>query len=839
MYKAIWDTETGGVTLQNYKSDETLSVSPRPVFYEELDLLGLDKLPDGKAWHYPHCKEPLLWACNKQYYYKGQFVFEAKGANLYDSAIIQLQPGAEGLTLNPVNVKEMLERCKDAMFHIESEAIEFIRSTYEQYSRNKLIREKALANQIDFEALAAKVEKSQKKKMAIVKEDCESFDIMPIDQAKDSGKQIYQTTAKIDVFLTSFSGGKDSQVVLDLCTRALPPEAFQVIYSDTGYELPTSLSLYREVQRYYHKKYPTLQFRLAKNHESVLNYWDQIGTPSDTHRWCCTIMKTAPLYRMLKVEGTNKQAKVLAFEGTRGEESVKRSTYERIGKGVKHNGVINARPIYSWSTIEVFLYLIGNDLPINNAYRLGKPRVGCLICPFSSEWDDMIVNHCFPKELSPFLTRIEDWAKSRNIPNLEEYIKGHKWKLRASGKFLKVPRKVSFIADRMNVKGSADNPSLPIDTWLPILGKCVTAKNGNTTSGELRHRDQIHTFEIQYKEDKSCEFIIRNLSDPIFAGLIKRAIYKSVYCINCESCEVECPTGALSVYPKISISTSKCIHCYKCLNFHNKGCVVADSIDMVQTEKTKLTGISGYGTFGLREEWLTEYLLNKDDFWKDNTLGNKQVDSMKAWLKDAGIIDSSYRITPFGEYIADIKDDFPDSIWEIIWINLSYKSPLIKWFNENAPVEAIYSKAIFKAIYESQYQEGLTTFAYSLDALFNFLASSPIGTDFNQKIDLSKLEAKRGGYNDITDCGVLYSLYKYAQSQDVYTFRVSDLYSQAATIGLKSEFGTSRQSFEKMLHSLNSNSKGMVIAELNMGLDHIILKNNLDPFDALKAYINF
>ena len=65
MYKAIWDTETGGVTLQNYKSDETLSVSPRPVFYEELDLLGLDKLPDGKAWHYPHCKEPLLWACNK------------------------------------------------------------------------------------------------------------------------------------------------------------------------------------------------------------------------------------------------------------------------------------------------------------------------------------------------------------------------------------------------------------------------------------------------------------------------------------------------------------------------------------------------------------------------------------------------------------------------------------------------------------------------------------------------------------------------------------------------------------------------------------------------------
>ena len=104
---------------------------------------------------------------------------------------------------------------------------------------------------------------------------------------------------KIDYFLASFSGGKDSQVVLDLCTRALPPDSFQVIYSDTGYELPSSLELYKQVQEHYHKLFPTLKFSLARNHESVLSYWDKIGSPSDSHRWCCTIMKTAPLYRML------------------------------------------------------------------------------------------------------------------------------------------------------------------------------------------------------------------------------------------------------------------------------------------------------------------------------------------------------------------------------------------------------------------------------------------------------------------------------------------------------------------------------------------------------------
>lgn len=122
MFKITWDKETGGVRLSSKIVEGTLGVSPRPVFFEELDLLGLNRLPDGKAWEYPHCKDPLLWACNKQYYYHGDLVFEAKGANIYDSAKVELSPNAYGLVLEPVNVAEMLEHNKDEMFLIESEA---------------------------------------------------------------------------------------------------------------------------------------------------------------------------------------------------------------------------------------------------------------------------------------------------------------------------------------------------------------------------------------------------------------------------------------------------------------------------------------------------------------------------------------------------------------------------------------------------------------------------------------------------------------------------------------------------------------------------------------------
>lgn len=422
MYKITWDKETGGVLLHSRIVEGTLGISPRPVFFEELDLLGLDKL----GWTYPHTKEPIMWAVNKQYWYRGVRLFDAKGANIYTKPTLEMQPGIEPMELVAVDVKKMLQRTSDLMFVLENEAIEFIRDTYLAYAKANKAYNKTDANRLDFETMAERVEKKSKQRMAVVKQDCDSFDIMPLATAEKEGKRVLLST-KIDRFIASFSGGKDSQVVLDLCTRAIPPTDFEVIYSDTGYELPPSLELYKEVEAYYKKKFPSLRFLTARNHESVLNYWEKIGTPSDSHRWCCAVMKTAPLYRKL-MEGTDKRQKFLAFEGVRAEESASRSEYNRIGKGVKHKFVVNARPILNWNSTEVFLYLFEQKLHINAAYRAGKPRVGCILCPFGSPWDDMIVNNCYPNKLKPFLEKIEKSTEARKIPNKTDYISERKWK---------------------------------------------------------------------------------------------------------------------------------------------------------------------------------------------------------------------------------------------------------------------------------------------------------------------------------------------------------------------------------------------------------------------------
>ena len=352
---------------------------------------------------------------------------------------------------------------------IECEAIEFIRDTYTMYSSAKKSVGAAKANQMDFEALAARVEKKTKQKMAIVKEDCDSFDVMPLEQAEAEGKRVYQTT-RIDKFLASFSGGKDSQVVLDLCTRAIPPENFEVIYSDTGYELPPSLQMYQEIIEHYQKLYPELKFSVAKNHASVLSYWDKIGTPSDTHRWCCAVMKTGPLYRMLKTED-NKQAKVLTFDGVRAEESTRRSGYNRIGKGVKHSTVINASPILYWNSVEIFLYLFKYNLPINPAYRNGMTRVGCLICPFSSEWNDMVSNQRYKESLKPFLTRIENITKASGVQDVQDYIKQGNWKRRAGSREMHFPSFMQIKEHKPHITFTLTKPQKDPFTWLEAVGK--------------------------------------------------------------------------------------------------------------------------------------------------------------------------------------------------------------------------------------------------------------------------------------------------------------------------------------------------------------------------------
>ena len=837
MFKIKWDKDNNGVILTMRSTEEALNVSPRPVFFEELDLLGLNKF-----WEYPKSKEPLLWACDRRYFYRGELVLEAKGGNIYDDPQLIFTDAEKKLKLQPINIDLLCKKNETTMFLLEHEALEFINTIYRRYRPNAA--QETVNEVVDFHILAETQEKKTKEKYTVVKEDCDSFDIMPLSEADRQGKQIILNT-KIEMFIASFSGGKDSQVVLDLVSRVIPSNDFSVIYSDTGYEIPPSLEMYEQTKKYYQEQYPDLQFYLSKNHQDVLYYWDKMGSPSRMHRWCCGVMKTAPLYRLLKeIHGTGKQPNVLVFEGVRAEESNRRALYDRLGKGVKHNNVVNARPIFEWNATEIYLYLFMRQLPINEGYRKGLSRVGCSICPYSTPWSEHIVEKSYPKNINKFVEQISNSLV--DIKDKEVYLKDGNWKLRAGGKTVSEEQsRVDIISTNPDFVAVLTAPKEDLFQWLITIGKLqIQPQEKNTISGEIRYNKSIFHFKVVgNKEKNNLTIAFEGIGNEIlFQNHLKRVLYKTTYCVHCEICEVECPTGALSVAPLVSIDNKKCIHCRKCLDFTEKGCIAAKSINTPEGGKNmgKSVSIDRYAGFGLRKMWLDKFFDNTEGFFESNHGLNptKQIPPFTCWLREAEILNrDDKKISKTGKILADNYFSKENLVWEIIWVNLSYNSTIAQWYVENVDWNTRFQKAEQEVLLHNsfpQYKE--RTLHNALEALLNTFKEGPLGNTLllgKHEVENKKTIVIKQPHNDISPVGVAYSLYRYAESKKRYALTVSEFYDNKQTEGIYRQFGVSRERFETALRTLKEDKNRVLNADLNMGLDNINLREDLTAMDIL------
>ncbi len=851
MFKVIWDSSYNGVRLTMSSKGDALNISPRPVFWEELDLLGLNK----RGWIYPHVEEPLLWACDRRYFYKGQFVLEVKGGNVFDAPEVIQQDGYDILTLEPVNMERLRSCNEDTMFIIEHEAMDFINQTYRRY---KNIREVSQKNpDLDFQKLASSLEKKTKEEYVVIKEDCDSFDVMPLSKAEEQGKAPI-LSSNTDIFVASFSGGKDSQVVLDLVTRVVTPEDIVVIYSDTGYELPPSLNLYNEVKNYYKQKYPSLRFYTAKNHQSVLHYWNEIGAPSRIHRWCCSIMKSAPLSKLLKdIVGNGKQPNAILFDGVRAEESVSRSSRSRIGKNVKHNKIINVSPILEWSATEIYLYLLLNGLPINEAYRKGLSRVGCVICPYSSGWSEDLCGQLYPNTLAPFINKIREGLEKNKTAGIDNYIRTGRWKMRAGGRYLHTSANVNFMSATPDFKAIITAPKENLLMWMRVLGNMNLHQDGNITDIDLHHQKHIYKCRLEENGDSQVfEVYGIDPKDVVFVSHLKKVCYKATYCVHCEVCEVECPSGALSVVPRASINKDKCVHCMKCIDFDVKGCHAASSISTsdtsIMTNQNKnlaqgsKSGINRYNDgMGMRGTWVDKYFDTYDTFFDNNEHGlnpKYQIPPFINWLREAYILNvDNKNISEEGKYMAKVYGTKPLIVWELIFIGLCENSEICTWFHRTIDYNRTYTREEMDIILQDSYPELKDrTLRNPFNSLLNTFKESPLGSSIPVGVlgkEQNKVTLIRRAHDGISLVALAYSLYRYAERKKRYSLNASEFYDENQTEGIYRQFGISRETFESLLLSLQEESNHVLRAELNMGLDNIILREDLTSLDILRLML--
>lgn len=385
----------------------------------------------------------------------------------------------------------------------------------------------------------------------------------------------------------SFSGGKDSTVVADVVTRALANPSLVHIFGDTTLEFPAT---YEYVARF-RKNNPLAIIKTAKNREQEFYaVCDEIGPPARMMRWCCTMFKTGPITRVLT--SLFRDAKILTFYGIRKHESVSRSKYDRVANSanVKIQKQTVAAPIFYWLDLEVWLYLLGEKVDFNDAYRLGYDRVGCWCCPNNTSRAQLLAKIYMPEQSKKWRNYLIDFAKKIGKPDPEVYIDDGKWKARQGGNGLAASEDVKLKYTNCTAEEHAKIYKLNktvtdefYDMFIPF-GK-VSRELGRKLLREVLVLDiktNVPILSIQPFSQDGYEYAvkIRTLNVADHDGLQRKAAYqvrKYNACRKCLKCESVCPFGAISVTSvAYKIDALKCRHCLKCVTnkYLEGGCLM-------------------------------------------------------------------------------------------------------------------------------------------------------------------------------------------------------------------------------------------------------------------------
>ena len=167
------------------------------------------------------------------------------------------------------------------------------------------------------------------------------------------------------------STGKDSAVVIDLVKRVKPD--IQIMFNNTSMDVADTYKIV--------KKHP--EWIITNPDEGFYVWSKRIDfIPTRFSRACCRIFKEEASINYFKEHNIDN---LMLFMGVRNDESNARATRQFIERNPKWSNPnwLSCLPIRKWTDLDVWLYIIREDLEINAKYKKGYHRVGCSIaCPF-------------------------------------------------------------------------------------------------------------------------------------------------------------------------------------------------------------------------------------------------------------------------------------------------------------------------------------------------------------------------------------------------------------------------------------------------------------------------
>ena len=497
------------------KKTKYLTTDLRPVFPEE--RLLLEVLLDKEPNTYA---DKSVWAVNNRYYIDGKSV--SVSSETFQKA-------------NTDEISDKLAKYKDSV-------------TYEYFD---IYKERFI--------------KANRDRLNALKD--EAFDF------------VRETASKYDEerLVISFSGGKDSTVTADVVVKALSNPSLVHIFGNTTLEFPTTV----EYAERFRKEHPQAIFLFAKNEDqNFMDVCEDIGPPARMMRWCCSMFKTGPITRVINSLYRNQQ--ILTFYGIRKSESVSRSKYNRIeddAESVKIQQQTVASPIFFWRDIDIWLYMLSEDIDFNKAYRLGYDRVGCWCCPNNNQRAQFLSRIYMPEQSKQWRNFLVDFAKKIGKEDAEVYVDTGKWKARQGGNGLAAAGDVKIKFTNCTTEEHAKIYKLKEPYGDELIGMFVpfgriAPEMGNKLLHEvivLDARTNVPILSIQPFSQDGYEHAVKirtmNVKDhDEIQRMVGYQIRKFNACRKCLKCESICRAGAISITSdEYMIDPDKCVHCKMCM----------------------------------------------------------------------------------------------------------------------------------------------------------------------------------------------------------------------------------------------------------------------------------
>ena len=768
---------------------ERMSLEPRPVYYRELDILGFDKY-----WNYEKDDTaPLMWATANNYIYRGRLVAKTKGGALYTPPELELieEPEPNGQPLKPVDIAGMTAKNAALMETLEQDTIQKIYNVYRNYKR------------------------------------------------------------KIDLFYVAFSGGKDSIVALDVVQRSIPHNEFIVLFGDTKMEFSDTYRVIDKVENWCYLN--EISFYRTSSKLDTNYTWKEIGPPAQKLRWCCGVHKTAPQILFLRNLTNNPRFRGMAMMGVRADESVQRSQYNELNFGTKHQGQYDFYPIFHWNSAEVFLYIYKENLVMNETYKYGNSRAGCLVCPMEAVKNTWFKNQSYSGEASDrntttyYNTMIVNntLAKEMSEERTKDFMRFGVWKSRHNGSKLISPR-VTYHEnrDKERLQIILDEVRTDWKEWLKTIGETNIDLDGTVT---VSLGETVYKIKYYYKDNKHY-FDVYDLGNSkqeiYFASWLKIALKKSAYCIGCQVCEANCPNGYLHIVDGTVSIDDKCTKCKKCYNV-NGGCWVASS-QLLPKEGIKLSGsVDQYKNMGIRYEWVKEYFKKKNDFWNENALGSEMVKSLRLFLRHADISVKD-KITSFGALIESIGIE-SQITWALMISNLVY-TPQFNWWVKHISFNHQYNADELNSMLEdyvaSKYSRKNIISGFKIIFHTNPILSEGIGIGIavvDEKGNSTRLKSiYRSTWSNPDPRVILYSLYKFAEAcGNIYQFSLATLLDdeiEREGISPTRIFGLDKETMMPLLNGLSANYPEYISVSFTLGMDSITLRSEKTSEDVLNLF---